>query len=221
MAIDQHEAKTRGQIPKKRATAHPYAAIEHRVIDCPAYADLTFSARSLLQLLARQLTKPNNNGHLQATHSYMARFGFSDRTLTRATKELINHGFVYRTRCGGYQQGASQYAVTWLSIEKRSGLFLDGFLPCAWRHWEPSKNKTPPAKLRHSNRKNDDRTLLAQAKFTANRGDKFTDNELMPCSGVKKLVYRPATLKPHSQLDYSKSPRQHLNAGKGLLRLVA
>lgn len=180
MAIDRYEAKGRGQTPKKGPTRHPYAAIEYRVIDSPAYADLGFSARSLLQLLARQLTKPNNNGHLQATHSYMSRFGFSDRTLTRAIKELIAHGFVYRTRCGGYQQGASQYAVTWLGIDNRTGLFLDGFLPCAWRHWKPSEKKSPPANLRYLNRKSDDRQLLAQAKFTTEHPRKFTDNELMP-----------------------------------------
>lgn len=193
MAIDRNEAKVRGQLPKKGSTKHPYAAIEHRVIDSAAYADLTFSARSLLQLFARQLTK-DNNGHLQATHSYMERFGFSDRTLTRATKELISHGFVYRTRCGGYQQGASQYAVTWLPIPKRDGMFLDGFLPCAWRHWEPSENKSHPANLRYFNRKNGERTLLAQAKFTVSRGRKITDNELMPVGVVRtasRMHYRP------------------------------
>lgn len=50
----------------KPSTKHPYAAIEHRVIDSPAYADLTHSACRLLSLLARQLTK-ENNGNLQAT----------------------------------------------------------------------------------------------------------------------------------------------------------
>ena len=164
--IDRAEQQRRGsQTPRKTSTKHPYAAIEHRVIDSPAYADLTFSARSMLQLFARQLSK-DNNGRLQATHSYLERFGFSDRTLTRAVKELIAHGFIYRTRCGGYQQGASQYAVTWLKITQREGLFLDGFLPCAWRYWQPSENKTPPANLRYSNRKNGDRQLVAQAKFT-------------------------------------------------------
>jgi hypothetical protein len=38
----------------KLSKKHPYAAIEWRVIDSPAYASLTFSARSLLVLLARQ-----------------------------------------------------------------------------------------------------------------------------------------------------------------------
>ena len=56
MAIDRAEQK-RGQSATKTTTKHPFAAIEHRVIDSPAYADLTFSARSLLQLFARQLSR--------------------------------------------------------------------------------------------------------------------------------------------------------------------
>lgn len=221
MATDRTEQSRRGQSATKKTTKHPYAAIDHRVIDSPAYADLTFSARSLLQLLVRQHTKPNNNGHLQATHSYMERFGFSDRTLTRAIKELIGHGFVYRTRCGGYQQGASQYAVTWLPIEKRTGLYLDGFLHCAWRHWEAPKKNSPPANLRTSNRKSGDRQLVAQAKFTANRDAKFTDNELMPCRAVKTPLYRAAIGKSHRQINHEYSPHPTVNAGGGLLRLVA
>ena len=148
MGFDHSEAKRRGQSGARTSTKHPYAAVEHRVIDSPAYADLTFSARSLLLVIARQLTK-DNNGHLQATFSYMRRFGFdSDRTVTRAVADLIAHGFIYRTRSGGYQQGAAQYAVTWLSISRKEGLFLEGFKPCAWRYWTPEKwlKKNTPVK---------------------------------------------------------------------------
>lgn len=142
--IDRVEATRRGQSPRKTSTKHPYAAIEHRVIDSPAYASLTFSARSLLVLLARQLAK-DNNGRLQATYSYLRSFGFdSDRTISRAVAELIAHGFIYRTRAGGYQQGAAQYAVTWLPLCKdRSGLFVDSFQPCAWRDWQPDEKNHP------------------------------------------------------------------------------
>lgn len=219
MAIDRAEQR-RGQSATKTTTQHPYAAIEHRVIDSPAYADLTFSARSLLQLFARQLSR-DNNGHLQATQSYLERFGFSDRTLTRGVKELIAHGFIYRTRCGGYQQGASQYAVTWLKITRRDGLFLDGFLPCAWRHWEPSENKSPPANLRHSNRKNGDRQLVAQAKFTVSHPRKFTDIELMPVGAVKTPLFRVAINKHRSTHDHTSSPRPLPKAGRDYLRLAA
>lgn len=72
------------------------------MIDSPAFVALTFSARSLLLEVARQLTK-DNNGHLQATHSYMQRHGFSENTLSRAIADLIKHGMIYRTRSGGYQ----------------------------------------------------------------------------------------------------------------------
>ena len=128
---------------RKSKTKHPYAAIEHRVIDSDAYADMTYSARSLLLLIARQLTK-DNNGHLQATFSYMRRFGFSENTISRAIRELISHGMIYRSRSGGYQLGAAQYAVTWLPIRNKEGLFLNGFVSCAWRTWAPiKKNRTP------------------------------------------------------------------------------
>jgi len=167
----------------KTSTKHPYAAIEHRVIDSPAYADLTFSSRALLILITRQLTK-DNNGHLMATHSYLQRFGFnSEPTISRAIKELISHGMIYRSRSGGYQQGAAQYAVTWLSITNRKGLFLDGFLPCAWREWIPEEKKLPPSQLKDTSFKNDMRTSSLASKSEAGRGIKFEDTEYVPIGG--------------------------------------
>jgi len=88
----------------KTSTKHPYAAIEHRVIDSPAYAELTFSARALLVQLARQLTK-SNNGHLQCTFTDMQRFGFSVNTLSRATHELITHGLSTKPKAAGFIKG--------------------------------------------------------------------------------------------------------------------
>lgn len=220
MAVDRTEQSRRGQSANKTTTTHRYAAVEHRVIDSLAFADLTFSAQSLLLLMARQLSK-DNNGHLQATHSYMQQFGFSDRTLTRATKELISHGFLYRTRTGGYQQGASQYAVTWLPIKRRDGLILEWFISCAWRKWEPDEKKSPPANLRACNRKNGGLPTLAAAKFTAEVGVKFTDIETVPVVDVKTPLFRAATTKRPHLHDHANAPRPLLKAGRGLLRLVA
>lgn len=163
---------------------HPYAAIEHRVIDSEAYADLTYAARALLIQIARQLTK-DNNGHLQATFSYMKRFGFSENTLSRAISELIAHGIIFRTRSGGYQQGAAKYAVTWLPISKiTDGLFLHTFKPCAWRDWKPETKKSRPPNLRETNRKNGELTTLSTPKNVAMPPPKNEDIELMPCSSV-------------------------------------
>jgi hypothetical protein len=76
------------------------------------------------------------------------------------------------------------YAVTWLSITRKDGLFLDGFAPCAWRSWTPPEKKTPPANLRASSRKNGGRHEAAQAKSTVSTDAKFTDTELVPVVGV-------------------------------------
>ncbi len=135
--------------PIKTSGKHPYAAIEWRVIDCSAYADLTFSARALLVQIVRQLTK-TNNGHLQATFSDMERFGFSVNTLSRATHELIGHGFIYKTKVGGFHQGAAQFAVTWLSVTNTHGIFMQGFKSCAWRDWQPEKKTRAPKVNTHS-----------------------------------------------------------------------
>lgn len=193
--IDRVEATRRGiGSPAKSSTRHPYAAIEHRVLDSAAYADLTYSARSLLILMARQLTK-DNNGHLQATYTYMRRFGVdSERTLSRAIKELIAHGMIYRTRCGGYQQGASLYAVTWLPIKRRTDLFLEGFLSCAWRHWEPSEKNSPPAKMQARHGKNGIRTPAADAKKAGDGPCRNEDNELMPCTPEFEVDEREVVL---------------------------
>ena len=139
MATDRSEQVRRGQSTNKTPTKHPYAAIEHRVIDAPAFADLKPSAQALLLLLARQLTK-DNNGHLQASFAWCKNYGIgSEHTLRNAIAELISHGFIYRTRSHGANRAWAKYAVTWLPIKQREGLFLDGFVSCAWRHWQATE----------------------------------------------------------------------------------
>lgn len=162
-----------------KALKHPYAAIEHRVIDSSAYADLTFSARSLLTMITRQLTK-NNNGHLQATHSYLRKYSFSENTITRGIGELIGHGMIYRSRSGGFHQGAARYAVTWLPVTNRQGIFLQGFKPCAWRDWLPEEKKSPPPDLRSNSRKDGGRTPSIPIKSAAVPPPTFEDIEYVP-----------------------------------------
>jgi len=218
MAIDRTEQFRRGQSVTKTTTKHPYAAIEHRVIDSPAFADLTFSARSLLVLIARQLTK-DNNGRLQATFSYMRRFGFeSDRTVSRAVAELIAHGMIYRTRSGGYQQGAALYAVTWLSIKQRDGLFLDGFMPCAWRDWKPEKNKTPSSKIQYPYRKIGGLTPAATDKIAVGYPVKSADYELMPLVGGSAPVFRARIGHRHTLRTSGRSLRPRLKSNRSLLK---
>lgn len=176
---DPTEANERGIKKPRYSTKHPYAAIEHRVIDSPAYADLTYAARGVLQIFARQLSK-DNNGHLQGTLKYLSRFGIgSQNTISQAIKQLVSHGMLYRTRCGGYQVGASLYAVTWLPIKRKEGLFLEGFQLCAWRHWSTDK-KTPPRNLQELRCRNGIRERPTDAESASERPPKTAHNELIP-----------------------------------------
>ncbi len=147
MAIDRAEADRRGQQARRVTTRHPYVAIEHRVMDSEAFADLKPTAQVLLFLIARQLRK-DNNGHLQATFSWCKKFGIaSEHTLKSSIAQLISHGFICRTRSHGTNGTWAKYALTWLSITNKEGLFLAGFAPCAWRTWQPEEKKTTPQKV--------------------------------------------------------------------------
>ena len=173
----------------KTSTKHPYAAIEHRVIDSPAYADLSFSARSLLTLITRQLSK-DNNGHLQASFTWCKRFGFgSEHTLRDAIAELIAHGFICRTRSHGANKAWAKFAVTWLPISKdREGLHLGGFAACAWRDWTPGNKKSTRQKMPDQSSRKCSFTPKSPAENAGSTGAKNAGYELMPCRAVNSEV---------------------------------
>lgn len=177
----------------KTSTKHPYAAIEHRVIDSDAYAALSFSAQALLLAVARQLTR-DNNGHLQATFAWCKKFGFgSEHTLRGAIAELVTHGFIYRTRSHGANGAWARYAVTWLSITQKKDLFLAGFQPCAWRDWVPSDKKTTRQKVQHSSGRKCSFTPGVPAESAGKPTAKTADYELVPSRVVVSAVQRSSS----------------------------
>ena len=168
----------------KTSTKHPYAAIDHRVIDSPAYADLSFSACSLLLIMARQLTK-GNNGHLQASFTWCKKRGFrSEHTLRDAIADLIAHGFIYRTRSHGANKAWAKYAVTWLPITDKRDLFLDGFKPFAWRDWTPTDKKSSRQKVLDQSSRKCSFTPEKPAESAGIKGAKNAGYELVPNSRV-------------------------------------
>lgn len=221
MATDRVEASKRGQSATKTTTKHPYAAIEHRVIDSPAFAALRPSSVKLLLLLARQMTK-DNNGHLHAAFKWCAGYEIgSEHTLRDAIAQLIAHGLIYRTRSHGANGAWARYAVTWLPIKNRDGLFLAGFKPFAWRDWMPSEKKSTRQKLQEQSSRKCSFTPQHPAESAGIRGAKSADNELMPCSAVKTPLYRAAITTLHRLHDHTNSPRPLPKAGKDYLRLAA
>lgn len=188
--LDKVEAARRGNPQKARKVKHSYAAIEHRVIDSDAFKHLSFSAKTLLLLLARQL-KQDNNGHLQASFSWCQQYGFgSEHTLKKAIAELIAHGLIYRTRSHGANGAWARYAVTWLPIKKREELFLDGFVSCAWRDWKPQDAKKSP---RNKCRTNPAESAVSphdfQQKVQEEVLQKVQSMNLIPCTSRNGSVF--------------------------------
>jgi len=178
-------------MPAKFPTRHPYAAIDHRVIDSPAFADMSSSACKLLLLLARQLTK-TNNGHLQASFKWCSKRGFgSEHTLKDAIASLIAHGFIYRTRSHGANKTWARYAVTWLSITDKKELFLAGFNPCAWREWEPPGEESSPQKVQDRSSKKCSFTPENPAEAAGTTPAETADYEVIPSRATVSEV--PAT----------------------------
>lgn len=168
---------------KQRKVTHPYAAIEHRVIDSLAFAALKSSSVVLLVLLARQLTR-DNNGHLQATWSYCRKKGFgSENTLRAAISELIKYGFIHRTRSRGANRVAALYAVTWLPIKRKEGLYLHSFNKDGWKAWE---EKNHPSKTEGSGYQFRVRSSANTAKIDVSIPQETDDYELVPCISSQK-----------------------------------
>lgn len=206
----------------KTSTKHPYAAIEHRVIDSPAFADMKPTAQVLLLLITRQLTK-TNNGHLQASFKYMKRFGIgSEHTLRDAIAELIAHGFIYRTRSHGANKAWAKYAVTWLPIKQRDGLFLDGFKSCAWHGWVPSEKKSSRQKVQEQSGRKCSFAAEIPAESAGIRGAKTADYELMPCSSRVAALIGKATEQQTRSPSYA-SPyliRRQATGDRGQLHVI-
>jgi len=186
MATDRAEQSKRGQSATKTATKHPFVSVDHRVIDSPAFADLKPTAQVLILVIARQLKK-DNNGHLQATFAWCKRYGIgSEHTLRDSIAQLISHGFIYRTRSHGANGAWATYALTWLPVTKKDGLFLAGFVPMAYRNWLQPEKKTTPQKLQDGSGRKCSFTPQLPAESAGTHPAETADYEsLLPCSGVK------------------------------------
>lgn len=103
-----------------------FVALPWSVLDCPAYQDLSHPAKALLMEFARQYVR-DNNGRLLASRAYLKGRGWrSTDVITRATRELVEAGFVHQTVMGHRPNKASWFAVTWRMLDK-----IPGYDPCA------------------------------------------------------------------------------------------
>ena len=185
--VDRVEQHRRGHSSQRKSgSTHPYAAIDHRIIDSPAFADMSSSSVRLLLVMTRQLTK-DNNGQLNAAFKFCQSRGFgSEHTLRDAIADLIAHGFIYRTRSHGANGAWARYAVTWLPIKSRDGLFLDGFKPFAWRDWTPTEKKSTRQKVPDQSSRKCSFNTKKPAESAGSRGAETADYESC-CHGSSEL----------------------------------
>jgi hypothetical protein len=120
-----------------------FVALPWSVLDCPAYAGLSHTARSLLMEFARQFVR-DNNGRLLASRAYLAERGWkSADVIQRAKDELLAAGFIFETVKGQRPNKASWYAVTWRILDPNPGYdhgVTATFERGAYRRTAPLKN---------------------------------------------------------------------------------
>lgn len=132
---------------KGRRNEHTFAGLPHAVLKTQKYASLSGWAVKLLVDITNQFDG-SNNGDLQASWTCMRKVGWRSKgTLYGAAGELLDVGFILKTRQGGRNQ-CSLYAITWKPIDhcpdkrtKHHKLDVDPTrtAPGTWRDDQPWK----------------------------------------------------------------------------------
>ena len=132
---------------KRTLTHGPYFAMPHIILDHPDFFTLNRGALRVLFYLMRQY-KPGKNGDLSASWTDMQKRGIgSEDTLSKAIKELIDAGWIVRTRTGRFINPGAKchlYALTWHPIDACPGKDLEiGATITPMRKLTKEVSKTP------------------------------------------------------------------------------
>ena len=116
-----------------RKTDHSFLAIPHYILRSPEFGALGPWAHKLLIELAGNYNG-KNNGNLSAAFSVLRKRGWnSPGTLNDAISQLLESGWLVRTRHGGKNR-CSLYALTWWPIDSCEGTWLEVGPEAAARH---------------------------------------------------------------------------------------
>jgi hypothetical protein len=103
---------------KGRKKTASFVALPKYLINSPKYQGLRGNSIKLLTQVAEQYNG-SNNGDLQASFSVFKRKGWrSSETLDSALKELLERGFLVKTRQGYFPNTCSLYGLTWQRIDQ-------------------------------------------------------------------------------------------------------
>jgi hypothetical protein len=102
---------------KGRRSSGTFLALPHNLIDAPKFQDLSGNATKLLIQIAGKY-RGKNNGDLSASFKTMKASGWrSETTLNKALKELLDKGFLVKTRQGHFPKKCCLYGITWRAID--------------------------------------------------------------------------------------------------------
>lgn len=146
-------ARSKREMPEK--VTGPFSALPHNVYDSNSHKGASINAKALLGALTRQLNG-QNNGHLQLTSKWLAKYGFTSPAINIKTrKELIERDLIVQTKWGGLNMGPDLFAVTWVQITNFVNLDITskGFVKGAYLHCKlpPTPKRKQPSNKRFSN----------------------------------------------------------------------
>lgn len=97
---------------RSRRKLSNFVALEHYLLDSPAWRTLSLPARCALLEIARHY-KPGVNGRLAMSARGLAEaLPISRQTGTRALKELADRGFIEQVRAGGFNVKSGEGRAT-------------------------------------------------------------------------------------------------------------
>ncbi len=124
---------------KSRGNGNSYGALPRIIWQHPDYCGLSGTAAKLLMDLACQYNG-RNNGDLTLAHTVLKPRGWgSKKTITRATRELLDAQLIIRTREGRFTNPGGRcalYALAWKPIDD-----------CAGKELTVKATSTPPRKF--------------------------------------------------------------------------
>ena len=106
-----------------------YAAFPHAVTGSPAFINLSDAAvRLLVELVSHH--DGWNNGILHTTYTALRTRGLGSQSrVESAFTELIESGFIVKTRNGGLNLGPDTYALTWLPPSPKDRAGKEKYMP--------------------------------------------------------------------------------------------
>jgi DNA-binding HxlR family transcriptional regulator len=97
---------------RSRRKLSSFIALEHYLLDCPAWRTLSLAGRSALIEIARHY-RPGVNGRLAMSARGLAdALPISRQTGTRALKELADRGFIEQVKAGGFNVKSGEGRAT-------------------------------------------------------------------------------------------------------------